>query len=286
MNYTNLIERVRDQRDRDAAEHCPAEIIELQDEVIAALIDQSIATGLQDCELEALRASNKILVAQRKIMREALEYYRDECTGHEPSLSVFQLKVDEALTAAKAAGELHARDAVTWMPETGYLFAQQAQAPYANCRFKICDLPGQCKGEGKCHHPAVPQAQQAQEPVGVVDECDDGLFVDLETKNGVMVRRGDLVYTHPAPKQAEPSWQPIETAPKDGTVIDLWHEEFGRWASCNWGLPDHTCGEMGSLCDSDVHSMDEGWVTDLNEITFPASEYTHWMPLPKPPEAQ
>jgi hypothetical protein len=39
--------------------------------------------------------------------------------------------------------------------------SSQAQTPYANCRFQICDLPGQCKGEGKCHHPAVQPAQAA-----------------------------------------------------------------------------------------------------------------------------
>lgn len=32
-----LIERLKNQRDRDAAEHCPAEIIALQDETIAAI---------------------------------------------------------------------------------------------------------------------------------------------------------------------------------------------------------------------------------------------------------
>ncbi|NVI06384.1 hypothetical protein FSB64_21960 [Paraburkholderia sp. JPY454] len=33
-------------------------------------------------------------------------------------------------------------------------------APYANCWFRQCDLPGQRRGEGKCHHPraAVSQA--------------------------------------------------------------------------------------------------------------------------------
>jgi hypothetical protein len=25
--------------------------------------------------------------------------------------------------------------------------------PFQNCKFKLCDLPGQCRGEGKCHHP-------------------------------------------------------------------------------------------------------------------------------------
>ncbi len=26
--------------------------------------------------------------------------------------------------------------------------------PFANCRYRICDLPGQCRDEGHCHHPA------------------------------------------------------------------------------------------------------------------------------------
>ncbi|QEA10861.1 transcriptional regulator [Bordetella phage vB_BbrS_PHB09] len=32
--------------------------------------------------------------------------------------------------------------------------------PFDNCSFRMCDLPGQCRGEGKCHHPvsAAPQA--------------------------------------------------------------------------------------------------------------------------------
>lgn len=86
--------------------------------------------------------------------------------------------------------------------------------------------------------------------------------------------------------QAVPQgWQPIETAPKDGTVIDLWHEEFGREADCYWGLPHHCCGEMGSLCDSDWHSLEPGWVGTFNEIMSPANAYTHWMPLPPAPDA-
>lgn len=78
-------------------------------------------------------------------------------------------------------------------------------------------------------------------------------------------------------------WMPIETAPKDGTVIELWHEEFGRSPGCYWGLPTHYCGEMGSLCDSDWHDIEPGWVDDMNEIPFPPTEYSHWMPLPPAP---
>ena len=86
-------------------------------------------------------------------------------------------------------------------------------------------------------------------------------------------------------QQEAQGWQPIETAPKDGTVIDLWHEEFGREADCYWGLPHHCCGEMGSLCDSDWHSLEPGWVGTCNEIMSPANAYTHWMPLPPAPDA-
>ena len=34
-------------------------------------------------------------------------------------------------------------------------------APFSNCQFRECDLPGQCKGEGKCHHPAAPRPIEA-----------------------------------------------------------------------------------------------------------------------------
>ena len=30
---------------------------------------------------------------------------------------------------------------------------QPEAAPFANCQFRVCDLPGQCRTEGACHHP-------------------------------------------------------------------------------------------------------------------------------------
>jgi len=30
---------------------------------------------------------------------------------------------------------------------------QDIKAPFPNCKFRLCDLPGQCIEEGKCHHP-------------------------------------------------------------------------------------------------------------------------------------
>ena len=37
---------------------------------------------------------------------------------------------------------------------------ERFKPPFDNCSFRMCDLPGQCRGEGKCHHPA-PQASEA-----------------------------------------------------------------------------------------------------------------------------
>lgn len=77
------------------------------------------------------------------------------------------------------------------------------------------------------------------------------------------------------------SWQPIETAPKDGTIVDLF-VGGRRYPDCFWGFPDHCCGEDGQYCDSDWHRLKAGWV----EGTFnePIDDrITHWMPLPAPP---
>ena len=55
-------------------------------------------------------------------------------------------------------------------------------------------------------------------------------------------------------------WQPIDTAPKDGSIIDLWHRDYGRIPE-NWWVVEDAC-----WC---------GWDAD---------DITHWMPLPEPPK--
>ena len=70
-------------------------------------------------------------------------------------------------------------------------------------------------------------------------------------------------------------WQPIETAPKDGTWILVFeHDEYSpsihvvRWGQPEWGGGDLT------------------WVTMAlgpNPDTYDPHPVTHWMPLPDPP---
>lgn len=72
--------------------------------------------------------------------------------------------------------------------------------------------------------------------------------------------------------RASRTWQPIETAPKDGTWVII----GGRgWRNRGFYVDDpekHCCEETG-------------WYTLHDEVLYRyALEPTHWMPLPEPPE--
>jgi hypothetical protein len=61
-------------------------------------------------------------------------------------------------------------------------------------------------------------------------------------------------------------WQPIETAPKDGTVIDVWCPSIGRMTDVYWlGMPSSCWFSRNAFVNSIV-------------------EPTHWQPLPEPPK--
>jgi len=66
-------------------------------------------------------------------------------------------------------------------------------------------------------------------------------------------------------------WQPIETAPKDGTMIDLLCSGT-RIADCYY--------EDCKITNKTWHYCYFDW----EQETVFCSNPTHWMPLPKPPE--
>ena len=85
-------------------------------------------------------------------------------------------------------------------------------------------------------------------------------------------------------------WQPIETAPKDGSIMLLYlkrapserhyvvpdevaHYTIGFWEHAAWrSIEVEDCGGMGGELT--------GWMPDWVCIDV---EPTHWMPLPEPP---
>jgi hypothetical protein len=59
-------------------------------------------------------------------------------------------------------------------------------------------------------------------------------------------------------------WQPIETAPKDGTLVDLWSGLHGnRWTDYSW-------------------AAGRWWRYSFGYEPFEFNP-THWMPIPSPP---
>lgn len=81
-----------------------------------------------------------------------------------------------------------------------------------------------------------------------------------------------------------PQWQPIETAPKDGTGILLSNGKDvaeGHWYFEEGGTTEHRDldGRYIDQTDSDGYA---GWL-DWDGGMQPAP--THWMPLPAAPEA-
>lgn len=90
----------------------------------------------------------------------------------------------------------------------------------------------------------------------------------LNTLNRYALRKAQLTWfveTHGEPgREPQPvggGWKTIETAPKDGTPVDLWVPPHGRITE-QW------------------YDKDDGW------FSLPDCQPTHWMPLPPPPELQ
>ena len=89
----------------------------------------------------------------------------------------------------------------------------------------------------------------------------------------------DMVLRHEAADAlAAQEWQTIDTAPKDGTEIDLW--AFDREHCCWSRRPD--C--YWSAMMKNLNEESEGWA-GLWEMHCDFQPPTHWRPLPPPPES-
>lgn len=61
-------------------------------------------------------------------------------------------------------------------------------------------------------------------------------------------------------------WQPIDTAPRDGTKILVWHPQV-----------------QGIALDRQAGAAVDEWKHGKWWRSYPAQQPTHWMPLPGPP---
>ncbi len=76
---------------------------------------------------------------------------------------------------------------------------------------------------------------------------------------------------------AADDWQPIGTAPKDGTRVLLWHSgemEIGYWSTSLWVTRPN---------DSPLGKQDGAWIMHENRSDTIELTPTHWRPLPASP---
>lgn len=81
------------------------------------------------------------------------------------------------------------------------------------------------------------------------------------------------------------NWQPIETAPRDGTAVLVMRN---NWAGCPGGVASECNGHNTYVAEfwGDGSGSTVGrWVCYMDAVYDPPCpvEPTHWMPLPKPP---
>ena len=98
---------------------------------------------------------------------------------------------------------------------------------------------------------------------------DSSIDILLKTLEGMVATRNDLVSL--AVKElrimlSQDNWQPIETAPKDGTDVILWDPALDVGVT------------IGSW--SDYKKSGDWWMEGEQVTGFPS----HWMPLPEPPK--
>ena len=70
--------------------------------------------------------------------------------------------------------------------------------------------------------------------------------------------------------QAKSGWRPIETAPKDGTVIDIWRSGCGGYRTVN-------------MLRADLGNENVFYEPETSGPSC-VRDATHWMPLPEGPK--
>ena len=90
--------------------------------------------------------------------------------------------------------------------------------PYDDCAFRLCDLPGQCRGEGKCHHPARHAYTARGEPdffTYVINGHHRGISETAPPDDAYDEGTLQALYTTPQPQQIPEGYKLVPIEPTD-----------------------------------------------------------------------
>jgi hypothetical protein len=109
-----------------------------------------------------------------------------------------------------------------------------------------------------------------------------GMVVVIDPRNELVDPDADTLEVHPKVKAALEAgeWQPIDTAPKDGTEVLLMVERRAGMTGCS--LVGHYM--QGGHCIEDHPPISAGWYFWNGCMFDTAAKPTHWLPLPSAPE--
>lgn len=81
-------------------------------------------------------------------------------------------------------------------------------------------------------------------------------------------------------------WQPIETAPKDGSLLLCWVDAVRHFEHDDGSLDTADVSEV-DFCQwrTDSTAPDGGYHMNMMGTIGDEQSVTHWMPLPAPPAA-
>jgi hypothetical protein len=101
--------------------------------------------------------------------------------------------------------------------------------------------------------------------------------INAAHETDVMVAVDAILATRPSPAAVE-AWQPISTAPKDGTAIDVW--QIVGWNGGGYRLTNAKWNDNAWRWFDPHYAGGGGYIGLDNGVNV---FVTHWMPLPAPP---
>jgi hypothetical protein len=174
--------------------------------------------------------------------------------------------------------EAHGMLSLKGIPDGGLLDRIEMAIDARDCtdeRCAICVMPEACKASGKCN---------AQPPADLLKRISDARLewsmVCQCTCSACTTF--DLSIRHALAKQSETppvaEWQPMETAPKDGSLILCLTKHYGplplRWGEFGEGS---IAREKWKIGEGPIGGF---WWSDSIHNWTQTCETTHWMPLP------